>query len=159
MSFIIRIVNAVKIAWWAYMNPNSLTDKHFEMLSDLFAIIIKVGIEHRPMMCHVAIIHPDEGEKQIVSIWAGAGIGAEPIKRIEELTTENIKLREEIARLIRENQGKAFSVKTDIKDDFLNSPLHDKSAIIALMDKLNPAQMTEVVEFLMKNYANDKNLK
>ena len=35
------------------------------------------------------------------------------------------------------------------RDKFKNSPLHDKEAIINLIDKLNPEQMIKVVDFLM----------
>ena len=63
------------------------------MLSDLFKMIMEVSIEDRHMMTHLAYLHPEEGEKQIVSIWAGAGMGANPTKRIAELLSENSKLK------------------------------------------------------------------
>lgn len=44
------------------------------MLSDLLALIFKVAQEDRHMMTHIAYVHPEEGEQQIVSIWAGAGM-------------------------------------------------------------------------------------
>jgi len=41
-----------------------------------------------------------EVEKQIVSIWAGSGLAAEPTKRIKELLEENIKLKEQLSKII-----------------------------------------------------------
>ena len=35
-------------------------------------------------------------------------------------------------------------------DRFKNSPIHDKSAILELMDELNPEQMAELVDYLQK---------
>lgn len=88
-----RISNAIKIGWWAFKNPDSLTESNFKMLSDLFGLIMKVATEQRHRMTHIAYIHPDEGEKEIVSIWAGAGIDADPLKRIKELLAENATLK------------------------------------------------------------------
>ena len=34
------------------------------------------------------------------------------------------------------------------KDKFENAPIHDKKAIIKMMDKLTPEKMVKVVEFL-----------
>ena len=89
--FYYRITNAFKIGLWAFKNPDSL--KNFKMLSDLFGLIMKVATEDRHMMTHLAYVHPEEGEKQIVSIWAGAGMGADPTKRISELLKENSMLK------------------------------------------------------------------
>jgi len=33
-------------------------------------------------------------------------------------------------------------------DKFKNSPIHDKSAILEMLDKLNPAEMAQVVDFI-----------
>lgn len=93
-----RIINAIKIGWWAFKNPHSLKESNFKMLSDLFGLIMKVATEDRHMMTHLAYVHPDEGEKQIVSIWAGAGMGADPTKRIAELISENTKLKEQLSK-------------------------------------------------------------
>ena len=35
-------------------------------------------------------------------------------------------------------------------DRFKNSPIHDKSAILELMDELKPEQMAELVDYLQK---------
>lgn len=42
------------------------------------------------------------------------------------------------------------------KNVFKNSPLHDKNAIIELMDKLNPEEMVKVVDLLLKLIENKK---
>ncbi len=94
--FYYRITNAFKIGLWAFKNPDSL--KNFKMLSDLFGLIMKVATEDRHMMTHLAYVHPEEGEKQIVSIWAGAGMGADPTKRISELLKENSMLKAQLSK-------------------------------------------------------------
>lgn len=96
MQLYYRFTNAVKIGFWAFMNPNTLIEGNFKMLSDLLQLILAVANEHRHRMTHIAYIHPEEGEKQIVSIWAGAGLAA-PTKRIAELLKENELLKHQLA--------------------------------------------------------------
>ena len=91
-----RISNAFKIFFWALRNPKSLQESNFKMLSSLFELIMKVAHERTHYMSKVAIIHPDIEDGEIVSIWAGAGLGADPINRIEELKAENSRLRREL---------------------------------------------------------------
>lgn len=98
--FYYRITNALKIGWWAFKNPDSLKESNFKMLSDLFGLIMKVATEDRHMMTHLAYVHPEEGEKQIVSIWAGAGVGADPTKRIAELLKENSMLKAQLSKYV-----------------------------------------------------------
>lgn len=74
------------------------------MLSDLLGLILKVAIEDRHRMTHIAYVHPDEGEKQIVSIWAGAGIGADPVKRIAELLSENSHLKSQLSEHVSQHK-------------------------------------------------------
>jgi hypothetical protein len=98
--FFSRISNAFKVWYWVLKNPQTMQASNFKMLSDLFGLIMKVAIEDRAMMTHIAYVHPEEGEKQIVSIWAGAGMGAEPTKRITELLDENRKLKMQLSKAI-----------------------------------------------------------
>lgn len=100
LCFYYRVSNAIKIGLWALKNPDSLKESNFKMLSDLFGLIKKVATEDRHMMTHIAYVLPDEGEKQIVSIWAGAGIGAEPTKRISELLSENSMLKAQLSKIV-----------------------------------------------------------
>jgi hypothetical protein len=99
-GFYYRITNALKIGLWAFKNPDSLKESNFKMLSDLFGLIMKVATEDRHMMTHLAYVHPEEGEQQIVSIWAGAGMGAEPTKRIAELLKENSMLKAQLSKSV-----------------------------------------------------------
>lgn len=92
-----RLINALKFSYYAFLNPDTMRAHNFKMLADLHGLIMKVAIEDKHMMTHIAYVHPDEGEKQIVSIWAGAGIGAEPTKRIAELLEENRKLKNKLS--------------------------------------------------------------
>lgn len=103
--FYYRVKNAFKLFIWALKNPDTLNQNTFKMLSDLMVLIMKVANENRHYMTHIAYIHPDEGEKQIVSIWAGAGIGAEPQKRIAELLSENSILKAQLARSVPQNEA------------------------------------------------------
>ena len=98
--FYYQITNAFKIGFWAFKNPDSLKESNFKILSDLFGLIMKVANEDRHVIAHLAYIHPDDGEKQIVSIWAGAGIGAEPTKRIAELLKENSMLKAQLSKCV-----------------------------------------------------------
>jgi hypothetical protein len=98
--FYYRITNAFKIGLWAFKNPDSLKESNFKMLSDLLGLIMKVATEDRHMMTHLAYVHSEEGEKQIVSIWAGAGMGAEPTKRIAELLKENSMLKSQLSKYV-----------------------------------------------------------
>lgn len=98
--FYYRVSNAIKIGFWAFKNHNSLEKSNFKMLSDLFGLIMKVATEDRHMMTHIAYVHPYEGEKQIVSIWAGAGMSAEPTKRISELLSENSILKAQLSKCV-----------------------------------------------------------
>jgi hypothetical protein len=102
--FYYRLSNAFKLFIWAFKKPDTLKESTFKMCSDLLVMIMKAATDNRHMMTHIAYIHPDEGEKQIVSIWAGAGIGAEPTKRIAELLSENSRLKAELARSLPQNE-------------------------------------------------------
>jgi hypothetical protein len=57
------------------------------MIVDLYAFIAKVAEEEKPYMKQGALILHQKGDKKvIVSVWAGAGIGANPTSRIAELS-------------------------------------------------------------------------
>ena len=53
--------------------------------------------------------------------------------------------------ILRKNLKKFEKRQKDkpIKDQFKNSPIHDKKAIIEMMDELEPKDMIEVVELIM----------
>lgn len=98
-----RLLNAFKLAWWAYRNPLTIQPSNFQMLSDILKLILEVATKHRPRMTRIAYVHPIDGSEQaIVSIWAGAGVAADPLKRIEELHKEIEKLNALL--LIQTNQ-------------------------------------------------------
>lgn len=94
-----RIFNAIKLGFWAMKNPVALHEHNFKMISGLLNLIMKVATENRHRMAHISFVHLGE-EKQIVSIWADAGIGAEPTKRIAELFEENSKLKAKLAECV-----------------------------------------------------------
>jgi len=96
-----RIKNAIKIGWWAFKNPKSLQENNFKMLSGLLEMILKVAHERRPLMSNIAMVFPDGEQEEIVAIWAGAGIGADPTKRIAELLSENAMLKAELSKRVQ----------------------------------------------------------
>lgn len=98
--FYYRVKNAIKIGFWAFKNPDSLQESHFKMVSGVLEMIFKVAQERKHVMSNIATIYPDGEHEEIVSIWAGAGIGADPTKRIAELISENSKLKAEISRYL-----------------------------------------------------------
>ena len=101
-----RITNALKICWWAFINPKTMQHSTFKMASDILVMIMKVASEDRHRMTHIAFIHPEDNkEHQIVSIWAGAGIAADPLKRIAELIEENRRLKLLIAEEIKKKSA------------------------------------------------------
>lgn len=89
--------NASILFVWACQNPLSMNAKNFKLLSDLLTIIFKVAEENRPYVSHIGFVNPPDSKNSIVSIWAGAGTGADPINRIEELAKENNKLKAMLA--------------------------------------------------------------
>jgi hypothetical protein len=93
--------NSVKVFFWSLKNPQALNHSNFKMVSDLLGLILKVAKEDKPYITHVAYVHPTEGEQNIVSIWAGAGMGADPMKRIKELLEENNKLKIALAKTVK----------------------------------------------------------
>lgn len=99
-----RITNAIKIGWWTYKHPEVFNGSHFKLMADLLALIFKVANEGRHMMTHIAYLHPTEGEQNIVSIWAGAGMDADPLDRIAELIKENSRLKAELSFCISKKQ-------------------------------------------------------
>ena len=105
-----RFSNALKIGFWAFRNPLSVNQINFKMLSDLLGLILKVSQESRPIMCKIACVHPETNESwDIVSIWAGAGLGANPYNRITELKEEIEILKAQLLDNIKSNhesQGK-----------------------------------------------------
>ena len=98
--FIQSVANGFKLGYWAFKNPLTIAPSNFKMLSDLLGLILAVAKEDRHKMTHIAFVHPTEGEHQIVSIWAGAGMDADPTKRIAELLAENSRLKIELSKRV-----------------------------------------------------------
>lgn len=110
-----RIWNAIKVGMWAYRNPKvAMNHQNLKMINGLFGLIFKVAMEDKPYMTHIAYVHPDEGEKSIVSIWAGAGIGAEPSKRIAELVEENRVLKSRLESEAEMNRNVELFLKAHL---------------------------------------------
>lgn len=113
-SFFPRLFLAIKVAYLAFKNPKIFDVSNFKMLASLYELILKVATENKPYISHLAMchVHKDDGNGddryEIASIWAGAGAGAEPLKRIQELAEENAALKMHISQLAKQldNQPK-----------------------------------------------------
>lgn len=93
----LRIWNGIKIGFWVMWHNELLAENMFKMLNDLLQLILKVSFEDKHYMTEIVITNPDTKAKQpIVHIWAGAGVNAEPHKRIKELIEENEALKERL---------------------------------------------------------------
>lgn len=89
----IRIINAIRMFYMAFKNPEVFYGGNFQMCAELLKMIFAVSKEQHPRMTHIAYIHPTDGkEEKLVSIWAGAGVSASPTERIRELLEENRRL-------------------------------------------------------------------
>lgn len=106
--FFYRISGAIKFGWWYYKNPQTVSASNFKMLSDLLNLILKVASEDRHRMTQIAYIHPETGkDESIVSIWAGAGAAADPLKRITELLEENSRMKILLSKRLDESNNNA----------------------------------------------------
>lgn len=85
-----RIIRAIKTAFVVgyidFKKPSFMTESTLKTLLDLFTFLMKVAEEKKPYMTSIMI--NIEKPVELVSLWAGAGAGAEPIKRIKELVEE-----------------------------------------------------------------------
>lgn len=93
------IYNAFQLWYWAIKNPLTVNPANFKMLSDLLVMILSVKDNGRALMTNIAIVHPEGEHEEIVSIWAGAGVGASPAKRITELNKEYSLLKLELSQM------------------------------------------------------------
>lgn len=93
----LRIWNGIKVGFWVMWHQEVFAGNMFKMLNDLLQLILKVSYEDRHYMTEIIITNPQTKAKQpIVHIWAGAGINADPLKRIQELIEENTALKEKL---------------------------------------------------------------
>lgn len=65
------------------------------------------------------------------------------LQKIREYTQDAAEFQKEVGKFI------ADAINEKVRG-FKNSPLHDKQAIMEMMDELHPEQMFELVEFIKK---------
>lgn len=99
-----RVSNAIKVGWWAFKHPMIWKEDNFRVICELFSLIMKVSTEGRHMMTKIGTMYPDGEKEDIVSLWVGAGLTADPTDRISELLQENSRLKMDISRLVNEKQ-------------------------------------------------------
>jgi hypothetical protein len=98
-----RVINAFKVFFWALRNPKALHAANFEMVSGLLTQILKTSHTRDNYLSHIAIVHPDisSADGEIVTIWTGAGLGADPLKRLSKLREENNELKKQVSQLLQ----------------------------------------------------------
>jgi hypothetical protein len=100
-TILYKIELAIVVGLWAYINHEMININTLKILTDFLVLILKVSTENKHLITHIGCLDPQTDQKQqIVSVWAGAGISANPIQRIEELINENKILR---SKLITKN--------------------------------------------------------
>ena len=111
--FYIKLINAIKIAYFAFNNPRVFQIENFKMLTHLLKHILDVAIEKKPKMAKIGIIIGSNNDESTVAVWAGSGIGADPYERIQELKHENELLTIQLAELIKNNHELHTKKETD----------------------------------------------
>ena len=98
-----RLLLGFRIGWWAFRSAEVLDMSLFQMLTDLLRLILKVAHTDKHFGTKV-ILHRDV-EQPVVWIWAGAGVNADPYKRIQELAEENENLKDLVKQSAKEIEG------------------------------------------------------
>ena len=83
----------------------------FKVVTDIFKFLEKVHIEQKPMLCQIAIVNMDKGNKieDFISLWAGMG-ESNPIERVRFLKAQNTELKR-LLKLSMESDLTDFSKK------------------------------------------------
>lgn len=110
--FLIRLLNGFRIGYIGFKNPIVVQSRNFKMLADLLQLILAVAEEKRHYMTRIGYVHPTEGEQEIVSIWAGAGVASDPLRRNTELIAENLELKRLLSQLNISNNEIKIKIET-----------------------------------------------
>lgn len=100
-----RILTAIKIGWWAFKNPAAINPHNMRLISDLMELIFKSARESLPVMTRIACIHPTLGQQNLVSLWAGPSMKADPYERITELKQEIESLKYQLLIEVKKNES------------------------------------------------------
>ena len=93
----IILANALRIFYLCLKKPEFVPQ--LEMLNHLAELMVKVVDDGQPYMTKIAVVDTKtETKQEIVSIWVGKGIGADPTERIAELIKENDMLKATIRK-------------------------------------------------------------
>ena len=103
-SVISRILSAIRTAIYVYKNPGATNLTIFQLNQQMFDFITRVQKENRPYFSKFGVILPEGERDPIVTIWATPNPASTPEKRITELVEENITLRAELEKAIKDNQ-------------------------------------------------------
>lgn len=116
-NLLFKLVTGFKIGCYAFQNPLVFQKGNLKTIADLFSMIMKVATERRPCVSRIAFVNvSDESEELIegVSIWCGVGAGADPIKRVEELSRTNSQLLEE-NKLLKHNNENLYPLEVMVE--------------------------------------------
>ena len=93
MRLFFRLRAALTAAKTAFIHPDIMVEQHFRVMSAMYENILKVQEENKPLMFQIGLVAPDDERHVMATVWVGAGAGSSPVKRIEELWTENDTLK------------------------------------------------------------------
>lgn len=106
INLFLRIKNALKLFVWALRYPAVMEENNFKMLSCLLTNLMQVATEKKAVMFKIAHISmPDGDQHEMVTVWAGAGMTANPTERISQLWREKQELTAHISKLIEEQHA------------------------------------------------------
>ena len=91
-----RLMNAIQMGVLVWRKPENFNTDSLRMASDITTMIFDVGKDQKHRMTRLCLVHVHGTTHEVVSLWAGAGIGSSPTKRIEELLEENRLLKREL---------------------------------------------------------------
>ena len=99
MKFIFRFKAAFAAARTAFLHPDIMVDAHFRVMASMYENILTVQHENHPLMFQIGFVMPEKEHHAIATVWVGAGADSSPVKRIEELYSENQELKRALLKL------------------------------------------------------------
>lgn len=98
-NFLLKVCNAMHIAWLSFKHPEIISDKNFKALVSLYALLFKTACTKTPNLVHVAFVSniDTNDDTDALTVWCGYGRNCSPITRIEELRAENENLKKQLS--------------------------------------------------------------
>lgn len=99
-KLLFRIWSAATAAKVAFLQPDIMVDAHFRVMASMYENILKVQEQKSPLMFQIGFVIPDNENHTIATVWVGAGADSSPVKRIEQLYSENQELKRRLRDLV-----------------------------------------------------------